>query len=102
MDDLSSSTSRRQAVRNLPAVVAGTDSISVLEHSGEVRDVLESDAERDVRDAPFGLARISEQAGGQLKPSLDDPAERRRALRLEEQVKVAHGQSERLGHCRRR
>ena len=43
-----------------------------------------------------------EQPGSQLKPPLQDPAVRRRALSLEEQVQVADRQPERRGHRGRR
>ena len=86
----------------LPSVIAGSDRVSVLEHPGKVRGILEADGERDARDASGFLARVGEQPGRQIKPPLQDPAEWRRALRLEEQVQVTHGHPERLGNRRRR
>ena len=83
-------------------IAAGTKPISILEDAGEVRAVLETGCESDVRDAPAELSRIGEQPGGKVKPALQDPAEHRCLLRLEEQLEIPHGEAEGLGHCPRR
>jgi len=48
----------------------------VLERAGEMRRVLEADAERDVGDGAAGLPRVSEELAGLLKTPFQDPAGR--------------------------
>jgi len=51
----------------MAAVFTGAEAMPALERAGEMRRVLEADAERDVGDGAAGLPRIGEQPAGLLE-----------------------------------